>query len=89
LRFNARMAALTRRRYPERPDLFAQIIVVKGNPGFAREIDQRDTERNQRSHEQKRHTIFVRDMVEGANECDDDNERSENRREDRAEQRSI
>jgi len=66
-------------------DLHAQVVVVKGNSGFAGEVDERSAERQQRGHEQKRNAIFVGDIEQRADEGNDDDEGGEDRREDGAE----
>ena len=59
--------------------LFLQIVVMKGKPHLAGEIDQRGTKRDQRADEQQRHAILVGKVVERADERDNDDERSEYR----------
>ena len=39
--------------------LYAQIVIVKRNSGFAGEVDERGAERQECSHEQQRNAIFV------------------------------
>ena len=62
---------------------------MKGDPHLACQIDQRDAKRDQCADEQERNAIFVGQLIECADERDNDDERGEYRRQNGAEHRSV
>lgn len=61
-------------RVLRKENLPAKVVVVKGNSGFAGEVDERSAKRQERGHEQERNAVFVGDIEQRADEGDDDDE---------------